>query len=255
MTDLSPCLINPKKSRSEPTIDPLALLIPIPADVQRMARLFGKNGSLCFRNNLLRVFQLTDSRRAVGLAGPAVGAPQAVMILEKLIALGARRILFLGWTGGLHPSLSPGDLILPDAAISEEGTSRHYSDEICSKPSFSLLREIKGALKAEGLPFKQGPVWTTDAPYRETRDKVKAFQSQGVLGVDMEVSAFFTVSAFRGIEAAALLIVSDDLSKLTWRHGFRDPRFLEARRQITRFLFQFVAQTSTGSEDPDFQAT
>lgn len=244
MTDLSPCLINPKKSRSEPTIDSLALVIPIPADVQRMARLFGKNGSLCFRNNLLWVFQLTDSRRAVGLAGPAVGAPQAVMILEKLIALGARRILFLGWTGGLHPSLSPGDLILPDAAISEEGTSRHYSDEICSKPSFSLLREIKGALKAEGLPFKQGPVWTTDAPYRETRDKVRAFQSQGVLGVDMEVSAIFTVSYFRRVESAALLIVSDDLSQLTWRHCFRDPRFMEARRRISRFLFQFVATTS-----------
>lgn len=242
MSDLSLCLINPKKSRSEPGIDPLALLIPLPGDLQRMARLLGESGSLCFKNNLLRVFQLRDSRRAIGLGGPAVGAPQAVMILEKLIALGARRVIFLGWTGGLNPSLSPGDLILPDKAISEEGTSRHYSDEICSEPSPPLLRDIKKALKAEGLSFKQGPVWTTDAPYRETVDKVKAFQSQGVLGVDMEISAFFTVSAFRGIEAAALLIVSDDLSGLTWRHGFREPRFLEARRQVARFLFQFTVR-------------
>jgi uridine phosphorylase len=243
MPDLSPCLINPKKSRSEPGIDPLALMIPLPGDLQRMARLFGEIGSLCFKNNTLRVFELRDSRRSIGLAGPAVGAPQAVMILEKLIALGARRVIFLGWTGGLNPALSPGDLILPDKAISEEGTSRHYSDEICSGPSFPLLGDIKKALKTEGLSFKQGPVWTTDAPYRETIDKVKSFQSQGVLGVDMEISAFFTVSAFRGIEAAALLIVSDDLSGLTWRHGFREPRFIEARRQISRFLFQFAVRT------------
>ncbi|MBI4764207.1 MAG: nucleoside phosphorylase [Deltaproteobacteria bacterium] len=243
MPDLSPCLINPKKSRSEPGINPLALLIPIPGDLQRMSRFFGETGSLFFKNNALRVFQLFDSRRAIGLGGPAVGAPQAIMILEKLIALGARRVIFLGWTGGLNPSLSPGDLILPDKAISEEGTSRHYSDEICSGPSFPLLRDIQKALKAEGLSFKQGPVWTTDAPYRETLDKVKTFQAQGVLGVDMEISAFFTVSAFRGIEAAALLIVSDDLSGLTWRHGFRETRFLEARRQVARFLFQFAVRT------------
>lgn len=243
MPDPSPCLINPKKSRSEPGIDPLALMIPLPGDLQRMARLFGETGSLCFKNNTLRVFELQDSRRSIGLAGPAVGAPQAVMILEKLIALGARRVIFLGWTGGLNPALSPGDLILPDKAISEEGTSRHYSDKICSGPSSPLLGHIKKALEREGLSFKQGPVWTTDAPYRETIDKVKAFQSQGVLGVDMELSAFFTVSAFRGIEAAALLIVSDDLSGLTWRHGFREPRFLEARRQVARFLFKFAVRT------------
>jgi uridine phosphorylase len=240
MADLSPCLINPKKSRSEPGIDPLALLIPLPGDLQRMTRLFGEAGSPCFKNNLLRVFQLTGSTRTIGVAGPAVGAPQAVMVLEKLIALGARRVIFLGWTGGLNPALSPGDLILPDEAISEEGTSRHYSNETRSKPSNPLLRDLKAALKEKDLSFQQGPVWTTDAPYRETIDKVKAFQSQGVLGVDMETSAIFTVSTFRRIEAAALLIVSDDLSQMTWRHGFREPRFLEARKQVTRFLYQFA---------------
>jgi uridine phosphorylase len=244
MVDLSPCIINPKKSRSEPDIDPLSLLIPLPADLQRITRLFGEAGSLCFKNNLLRVFRLKDSSRTIGLAGPAVGAPQAVMILEKLIALGARRVIFLGWTGSLNPALSPGDLILPDEAISEEGTSRHYSNEMRSKPSSSLLRVITAALKEKSLAFKQGPVWSTDAPYRETIDKVKAFQSQGVLGVDMETSAIFTVSAFRGIEAAALLIVSDDLSKMTWRHGFREPRFLEARKQVSRLLVQLTIRSS-----------
>ena len=75
-------------------------------------------------------------------------------------------------------------------------------------------------------------------------DKVRGFQSQGVLGVDMETSAFFTVSAFRGIEAAALLIVSDDLSGITWRHGFREPKFLEARKQVSRLLVQFTVRSS-----------
>lgn len=243
MPDFSPCLINPKKSRLEPNLDGPALLIPLPGDLQRMARLFKGAGTLSFKNHSLQVFQLSDSLRTIGLAGPAVGAPQAVMILEKLIVLGARRVILLGWTGGLSPGLSPGDLILPDEAISEEGTSRHYSDQLRPRPSSHLYEELQKALTEEGLSYKQGPVWTTDAPYRETIDKVRAFQSQGVLGVDMETSALFTVGAFRGIETAAMLIVSDDLSGMTWRHGFRESRFLEARKQVSRFLYQFVVRS------------
>lgn len=244
MADSSPCLINPKKSRSEPSIDTLALLIPIPGDFQRMNRLCSQAGALCFKNNLLRVYQSAESLRKITVAGPAVGAPQAIMILEKLIVLGARRVILLGWAGGLSPTLSPGDIILPDEAISEEGTSRHYSDEIRSRPSYSLLNDLKKDMKQEGLSYRQGPIWTTDAPYRETIDKLKELQSQGVLGVDMETSALFTVSAFRGIEAAALLIVSDDLSKMTWHHGFQDPKFLQARKQMIRFLYRFVVRSS-----------
>ena len=60
----------------------------------------------------------------------------------------------------------------------------------------------------------------------------------------METSALFTVGAFRGIETAAILIVSDDLSGLTWRHGFRDPRFAKARKEVARFLYRYVLSAS-----------
>jgi uridine phosphorylase len=209
-----------------------------------MNRLCSQAGALCFKNNFLRVYQSAESLRKITVAGPAVGAPQAVMILEKLIVLGARRVILLGWVGGLSPTLSPGDIVLPDEAISEEGTSRHYLDEIRPRPSYPLLTDLKMGMKQEGLSYQQGPIWTTDAPYRETIGKLKALQSQGVLGVDMETSALFTVAAFRGIEAAALLIVSDDLSKMTWRHGFRNVRFLMARKQVIRFLYRFVIRSS-----------
>jgi uridine phosphorylase len=238
-------LINPKKSRSEPFIDATALMVPLPGDLQRTVRFFKEKGKLCFKNQAMQVVHLSDSGRTIALGGPAVGAPQAVMILEKLIALGAKRVLFFGWTGGLQKDLSPGDIILPDEAISEEGTSRHYSDELRSRPSFGLVQDLKKALGEESIAYRQGPIWTTDAPYRETIAKIKTYQSQGVLGVEMEVSALFTVGAFRGIETAALLIVSDDLSGITWRHGFREARFLAARREVARFLGHFVLNSSS----------
>jgi uridine phosphorylase len=255
MVDRSPCIINPKKSKLEPRIGSPAILVPVQADLERMIRLFrGPAGRSkisgpqtifpAYRSNFLHIFEMAEAHNKVTVAGPAVGAPQMAIILEKLIVLGARQVVMMGWAGGILPSLSPGDLILPDEALSEEGTSRHYSDEKRSRPSARLLQALQKGLDKEGLSFKQGSVWTTDAFYRETADKVQAFQSQGVLGVDMETSAFFTVSAFRGIEAAALLLVSDDLSSLTWRHGFREPRFLEARKQVSRFLYQFAIRSS-----------
>jgi hypothetical protein len=68
-------------------------------------------------------------------------------------------------------------------------------------------------------------VWTTDAPYRETPDQVRAYQERGALAVEMECSALFTLGAFRSAAVASLLVVSDELSSPTWRPGFKDPRF------------------------------
>jgi purine-nucleoside phosphorylase len=88
---------------------------------------------------------------------------------------------------------------------------------------------VAEACAAEGVSARPGTVWTTDAVFRETRAEVTRHQRDGVLAVEMECSALFTVGGFRGIDVAALLVVSDDLSSLTWRPGFKDPRFIRGR--------------------------
>ena len=86
-------------------------------------------------------------------------------------------------------------------------------------------------LTAAGLAFQLGRVWTTDAIYRETKAKVLAYGSQGMLAVEMEMSALFTVARYRGVALAGLLVVSDELFTLTWRHGLRDDHFRRRRQQ------------------------
>jgi len=240
------CLINPQRSPSEPLLDSPSLLISIPGDLKRLARLFSGGGTRIYEDPFLQVYALDQGGRKIALAGPAVGAPQAGMLLEKLIALGSREVVLFGWTGGLQAHLSFGDVILPEGAVSEEGTSAHYRPKGPPAPSPVLFQALQKKLAEEGLRFFPGKVWTTDAPYRETVAKVKAYRSQGVLGVDMETSAVFTVGAFRGIATAALLLVSDELSPLRWRPGFRDPRFIEARKKAARFLFRFVLFRTQG---------
>ena len=81
----------------------------------------------------------------VALAGPMLGAPQTVLVLERMIALGARKFIALGWCGSLRSDVRIGDIVLPSGAISEEGTSAHYPGVECA-PSSELFNSLKSAL-------------------------------------------------------------------------------------------------------------
>ena len=153
------------------------------------------------------------------------------MLLERLIALGVRNVLAAGWCGSLQTHVRIGDLVLPASAVCEEGTSAHYplAEGVVPGASKQLAEPLKRALEAKGARIHEGSVWTTDAPFRETVEKVLHHQQLGTLAVEMEASALFTLAAYRGICLAGAMVVSDDLSSLKWVHGFRDPGFKAAR--------------------------
>ena len=162
------------------------------------------------------------------IASP-MGAPMAVMLLEQLIALGARRLLYLGFCGALDSSYRIGDLFLPVYAIREEGTSYHYLPaEVLPYASPQIQALLHAQAQDLQLPVRQGPIWTTDAPYRETAHKIRQLQEAGVHAVDMEMAALFAVAQYRGCEVGALLIVSDECYHPTWKPGFGTPRLRQA---------------------------
>jgi purine-nucleoside phosphorylase len=84
-------------------------------------------------------------------------------------------------------------------------------------------------------------VWSTDAPYRETVRKILFYQKKGILAVDMESSALFTVAHFRRIQLATVLIVSDELFTLEWVHGFKEPIFLKTREKVAELVLACCA--------------
>ena len=175
-----------------------------------------------------------DGRSFSTLSSP-VGAPMAVMLLEQLIALGARRFLYLGFCGALDPALSIGDLFMPLRAVREEGTSYHYLPagvEPAAAPAITTPLQHEAARM--DVDVNQGYLWTTDAPFRETPGKIAAFQASGVRAVDMEVAALLSVAAYRGCEVAALLVVSDECYHPVWRPGFGAPELrLGCRQAVT----------------------
>jgi nucleoside phosphorylase len=162
--------------------------------------------------------------RAFSTLSSPIGAPMAVMLLEQLVALGARRFLYLGFCGALDPALSIGNLFIPQQAIREEGTSYHYLPAGVQPTAAPAMIDLLQAEAArQGVDARQGRLWTTDAPFRETSEKIADFQTAGVQAVDMEIAALLSVAAYRGCEVAALLVVSDECYHPTWRPGFGSP--------------------------------
>jgi uridine phosphorylase len=184
-------------------------------------------------------------------SGYGIGCPAAASTLEELIALGCRRFVSIGIAGCLQRDMAVGDLVLCTSAVCDEGTSPRYGETDRElRPSPPLTRRLAAALEAVadpaetsvkgpdatpvavGLPpadapsrprLFSGPTWTVDAVYRETVEAARALQAEGVLTVEMEASALFTVAAYRGVEVAAAFTVSDSLADLTWTPDFDNP--------------------------------
>ncbi len=240
--DASGAIVHPGSGKASPLLGPLAVLAATGPDLSLLRRSLAFDADESRRLHISQLFTSSKRHAGLSLAGPMVGAPYAVMVAETLIAWGARSLIFLGWCGAIAETVAIGDLVLPTSAFIDEGTSRHYLPEPReSRASSSLAREISDGCAAEKISVHSGAVWTTDAPYRETPDKVLDHRRRGALAVEMEVSALFSVAAFRCVEAAALLVVSDDLSALTWTPGFRDPRFIRGREAAGTIIGRLCA--------------
>jgi uridine phosphorylase len=176
-----------------------------------------------------------DGNAPTSVTGPMMGAPYAVALMETLVAWGARTLLFFGWCGTVSPEVKIGDIIVPTGAIIDEGTSLHYGGRLgeTAPASPEASKQIKQALSSRGLSFREGPVWSIDAPFRETPEKVAGARDLGALAVEMETSALFTVGRYRDVSVGAILVVSDDLATLTWKPGFKHKPFRAARRAVS----------------------
>jgi len=227
-------IVRPVRGKNSPRLGDYAVMAAAEPDLHMLC------GKMNLREN--RFIKLLMSRLYVdkgqtenfSLVGPFIGAPYAAMILETLIVWGARKILFFGWCGAVSPDVKIGDIIIPTGALIDEGTSRHYNngEDFCVRPQGHITEKIKEALSQSGISYHTGPVWSTDAFYRETSEKVRYYQSKDALAVDMELSALFTVGSFREVEVGGVLIVSDEISTCKQVAGFSRQCFKKSRADV-----------------------
>lgn len=214
-----------------------------PADTIAMRRRFGRFPKIdppeglviCLKNDLphsLRwktpvqkvgrvlgdMYLVKRTRGRVGvLSNFGIGAPVVVSLAEEMIAFGVKRFIILSWGGALQKNLNTGDIVLNDRAIRDEGVSHHYllSEKYISA-DFVLKQNLENKLHSTHTKFTSGATWTTDAPYRETKDEIIKYQSEGVQVVEMEIAGLFALAQFRNVKAASMVIIADRLAELRW---------------------------------------
>ena len=175
------------------------------------------------------VYALEHDGRSVAVLQPGIGAPFAAAFLEEVIARGCSKFVVCGGAGVLDPAIAVGHLLVPTAAIRDEGTSYHYlppSREVAASPE--AVAAIEAVLSEQGIPALRTKTWTTDAIYRETPAKVARRRAEGCLCVEMEAAALFAVAQFRGVSLGQILYAGDDVSGEIWdarqwnRHQIRE---------------------------------
>ena len=167
--------------------------------------------------------------------------------MEELAALGTSAVVSGGTAGSLQRDLKPGDLVLCEAAVRDEGVSHHYlpPGRLAVAPA-GRTAALGAAMRQAGHQFRTGTSWTIDTPYRETIDEVRHYQAEGVLCVEMEAAALFAVAQVRGLQLASAFVISDSLAELTWSSHFGSPEV--ASGLIELYQAAVAALTARGAD-------
>jgi uridine phosphorylase len=144
----------------------------------------------------------------IGIMSSGMGCPSMDIIATELLHLGARRIIRVGTAGSLQPkSLRIGSLVVPSAAVRDEGTSRHYLDlSIPVLPSLEFLDAVRRAAQEQKIQDRLhiGLTHTKDSLYAREfgegplqaghKQYMEHLQAAGVLASEMECAQLFTLN-------------------------------------------------------------
>ena len=158
-----------------------------------------------------RAMQAATNSNGLTIINFGMGSPNAATIMDLLVAVKPKGVLFLGKCGGLKDSSEIGNFILPIGAIRGDGTSNDYFPlEVPALPSFKLHKFVSDIIVEKQSDYRTGVIFTTNRRVWE-HDKrfLERLKQTTSIGVDMETATIFSVGHFNEIARGALLLVSD----------------------------------------------
>ena len=161
----------------------------------------------------------TLNNQKVLVISTGMGGPSTAICVEELKLIGIEYIIRVGTSGGMQLDVNSGDLVIAQAAIRQEGTSKEYVP--VEFPAIANIDVINALIiAANKLGYKQhtGIVQCKDSFYGqhspermpvsyELHNKWNAWIKAGCLASEMETSSLYTVSQVLGIKAGAILLV------------------------------------------------
>jgi purine-nucleoside phosphorylase len=151
----------------------------------------------------------------VSVQGSGMGMPSAAIYTHELINdYGVRSIIRVGSCGALAEELQLGDVIAAIGSATDSNMNRARFDgliDYAPVADFGLLRAAADVAQQRGIALRVGPILAADAFYTDRPDLYDTLADYGVLAVEMESAAIYTIAARFRARALTILTVSDHL--------------------------------------------
>ncbi len=205
--------MSPVHVRAQPGDFAESVLLPgDPRRAKYVAENFFEDAKLVTEERGMLGYTGTYKGEPVSIQTTGMGCPSAAIVTEELIRLGAKNLLRIGTCGGYHREMELGDLVVATAAAPADGTVSNLTRGLPYAPAahFDVVHAAHHAVResVERRTFV-GPVVTSDLFYDPEEDPATLWGNLGVLAVEMEAAAIFTVAAMSGVRAGCLLTVSN----------------------------------------------
>jgi purine-nucleoside phosphorylase len=163
------------------------------------------------------MFGFTGTYRGVRVSvqGTGMGMPSASIYSHELINdYGVNTLIRVGSCGALSESIKLRDVIAAIGSSTDSNMNRMRFDgliDYAPVADFGLLRKSVEVAEARGIPMHVGPILAADAFYTDRPDLYDTLADYGVLAVEMESAALYTIAARFKARALTVLTVSDHI--------------------------------------------
>lgn len=151
----------------------------------------------------------------ISVQSTGMGCPSSGIVFEELAMLDVRRFVRVGTCGGLKDGMRMGDTVIGISATAEDTTPLRYAQMPSYAPAatFELAETAARLSREHGATVHVGPIVTSGVFYDPDPGTFARWKRTGHIGVEMEAAMMYTVAAIKGLEALAMMTVSDILEE------------------------------------------
>ena len=152
--------------------------------------------------------------KKVSVQGSGMGIPSISIYATELIQIyGAKNLIRVGSAGSMKKSVKLRDIVIAMSASTDSSFNkiRFSGMDYAATADFSLLEQSVAAARDQNCQFHVGNILSSDIFYADNPDSWKLWADFGVIAVEMEAAALYTIAAKFGVRALTLLTISDSM--------------------------------------------
>ena len=156
-------------------------------------------------------FTGTFEGEPISVQTTGMGCASAGIVFEELVMLGVQRLIRVGTCGGLKDGMQMGDTVLGLSATADDTAPLRLAkmDSYAPAATFELAETAARLSREHGASLHVGPIVSSGVFYDPDPTTFARWKRVGHIGVEMEAAMMYTVAAIHGLEALAMMTVSD----------------------------------------------